>query len=134
MSREIVALCDRLLPLPKDDEWSDRVVALEELQELVRSSRRGSSSSSSNAEWSASTLLLLHEPMVRQLKDLRSAVVREACAAVSLLAVELGSGEFGALGAKHKQKRKEVDDKRAVAAESDDAFFKRKRSQGAGTV
>ena len=100
MSREIVALCDRLLPLPKDDEWSDRVVALEELQELVRSSRRGSSSSSSNAEWSASTLLLLHEPMVRQLKDLRSAVVREACAAVSLLAVELGSGEFGALGAK----------------------------------
>ena len=42
--------------------------------------------------------------------------------------------KVGALGAKHKQKRKQIDDKRAVAAESDDAFFKRKRSQGAGTI
>ena len=42
--------------------------------------------------------------------------------------------KVGALGAKHKQKRKEIDEKRSVATESDNAFFKRKRSQGAGTI
>ena len=35
--------------------------------------------------------------------------------------------KVGALGAKHKHRRQEIDDKRSRAEESDDAFFKRKR-------
>ena len=42
--------------------------------------------------------------------------------------------KVGALGARHKHRRKEIDDKKSKAEESDDAFFKRKRSQGAGTI
>jgi len=73
--------------LEQRDDWSARCRALKRLQSLVLGS--------SQVEGFASAVLRMREPLLAQVADLRSALVREACVALRLLAEAFGTGIEG---------------------------------------
>ncbi|CAE7572983.1 CLASP [Symbiodinium sp. CCMP2456] len=89
--RELAREMDRLQrSLEKRDDWAERCRALKRLQGLVMGS--------SQLEGFVPALLRLRELLLAQVTDLRSALVREACVALRLLAEAFG-GEIEVLAA-----------------------------------
>lgn len=78
-----------------EEEWKDRCAALRELRRLLRGFEGGNQAEDAQAEaagalFAPENLQALTQPFRSTLTDLRSAVVKEACAALADLAQTLG--------------------------------------------